>query len=193
MEDIQFKIDQVTPKTDRHVFVFDLDNTLVKTNRANNKAYKEAIQIVLGNVATIRKGRITRSDLLTFFPGLSKPQFDAIVKLKEDLYVKYLHETALNKQLSKMLKLLKEEGNETILLTECSRIRANQVCDYYSVTPLFNKLYFKEDYKNGNKYQFLETMIPSICSVVLFENEKSEIKRARKHGLLENQIITIKF
>lgn len=193
MEDTPFKIDPVTPQTDRHVFVFDLDNTLVKTNQANNKAYKEAVQIVLGNVSTISKSRITRSDLSTFFPGLLEPQFDAIVKLKEDLYVKYLHETVLNKQLIKMLKLLKEEGNETILLTECCRTRAKQVCDYYYVTPLFNKLYFKEDFKNGNKYQFLETLFPSICSVVLFENEQSEIKRARKHGLLEKQIITIKF
>ena len=189
--------DSATYKTStgnkRIVYVFDLDNTLVKTNRANNRAYKEAIRAITGKDVPMGCDRFTRSDLALVLPSITVLQFDAIIKLKEEFYVNYLRETKLNKHLLKILKLLHEDGNETVLLTECSKKRAVQVCDYHSLSPFFNKQYYKENYKNGDKYQFLKEMFPSSGSLVLFENERQEVKKAQQYGLQENQIITIKF
>ena len=190
MENIESRANSIK---NHFVFVFDLDNTLVMTNRANNNAYKEAIRTIVGRSVSIGQDRFTRSNLSKELPGLTKLQFDAIVKLKEDLYVKYLQDTTLNKQLHKILKLAKEIGCETVLLTESHKIRARQVCDHHFLTPFFSRQYYKEDLGNGNKYQFLKSILSPSESVILFENEKEEIERAVRYGLTENQLITIKF
>ena len=187
------KIKNNKSNKNRCVFVFDLDNTLVKTNRANNNAYKEAIRTIIGKEISIGYDRFTRSILSKVLPDLTTIQFDTIIKLKEDFYVNYLRETTLNKQLLKILKLAKESGCETILLTDSRKTRAKQVCDFHYLTPFFSRRYYKEDYGNVNKYQFLKSILPSSESVILFENAKKEIERALQHGLNENQIITIKF
>jgi len=178
---------------DRFIFVFDLDNTLVKTNRANNMAYKEAIRTIVGMDIPMKHRRFTRSNLLTVLPNLAEPEFNAIIKLKEELYTNHLQETTLNRQLLKILRLRNHVGDETILLTECSKTRAKQVCDYHSLTPFFDKSYYKDDMGSINKYQYLKGILSSLGSVILFENEQTEIKRAKQYGIPENQIITIKF
>ncbi|MBR4645529.1 MAG: hypothetical protein IKO75_00240 [Bacteroidales bacterium] len=180
-------------KRNQFVFVFDLDNTLVKTNQANNNAYKEAVRTITGKDISMNMGRFTRSELRAYLPDLPMVDYDAIITLKEELYVKQLHKTKLNKQLCKILTLTRAGGNETILLTECSKTRAKQVCDYHSLTPFFSVMFFKEDYEDDNKYGFLKKILHPLSSVVLFENEDSEIKRAIRHGLHQSQIITIKF
>lgn len=174
-------------------FVFDLDNTLVETNQANNNAYKEAIQAIVGKEISMGDSRFTRSDLLISLPYLTETELDAVIKLKESLYVNHLQETRLNNHLFEMLKQLKESGEETILLTESCENRAKQVCDYYFLAPFFNKKYYREDYENGDKYQFLKENFSIDGSVFLFESEQAEVQRARQSGLCENQIITIKF
>lgn len=187
-----------TLKTDKritmkHVFIFDLDNTLVKTNRANNLSYQEAIRLVLGEDVQMGCHRFTRKDLSTSFSNILPLQISQITTLKESLFVEYLKETELNVQLAKCLRILKENGNETILLTESRKKRAQQVCDYYALTKYFHKKYYSEDCCDGNKFQFLKTRGIPLCSVVLFENERHEIQRAIQNGIPENQIIKIKF
>ena len=174
-------------------FVFDLDNTLIKTNRANNNSYIDAIFAVTGKIIQIRKSRFTRADLSSVLPHLPAAQISEIIKMKEKLYSKHLKETSLNLQLVKCLKLLKCMGKETILLTESRKKRALQVCDNYAITEFFSQTYCLEDYGNGNKYQFLETLKMPMDSIVLFENERKESRKAMRYGIPESQIITIKF
>ncbi len=186
-------IERIMQKDKQYVFVFDLDNTLVKTNRANNESYKDAILSVVGDDVTIKKSRFTRNDLLTIRPNLSPVQITKIVEAKEACYSKHLAETIRNEELVKSLLLLKEFGCETVLATECHRKRAQAVCEYHSLTLLFRKQFFNEDLGDKNKYQFLESIGISLESVVLFENEQSEIRKAIQYGLFENQIIKVKF
>lgn len=44
-------------QTPNNIFVFDMDNTLIKTDKANNLAYSEAISSVLGVNCNIEMGR----------------------------------------------------------------------------------------------------------------------------------------
>lgn len=58
-----------------NVFVFDMDNTLIKTDKANNLAYSEAINLVLGVKYGIdHSERFTRDKLKTV--TRSKLDFD---------------------------------------------------------------------------------------------------------------------
>ena len=48
-------------------------------------------------------------------------------------------------------------------------------------------------YPNLTKYQFLLSLGIQAGTVVLFENEQAEIRKAIQYGLNENQIIKVKF
>ena len=67
-----------------NVFVFDMDNTLIKTGKANSLAYSEAISSVLGVNCNIENGkRFTRDELKELFPQLTQTQIDEIIDRKE--------------------------------------------------------------------------------------------------------------
>ena len=117
-----------------NVFVFDMDNTLIKTNKANNLAYSEAISIVLGVKSGIDLGgRFTRNKLKTTFPDLTEAQFSEIVARKEKCFKSYIKETELNQNLFRLLKLLHQERYHTILLTNSHSGRAINLCNYYNL------------------------------------------------------------
>lgn len=178
----------------KHYFVFDLDNTLVKTNLANNNSYKEAIRAVLDvDVKMKSHVRFTRKRLSTLFSHISPSVLSHIIELKENLFEEHLSETVLNSQLVKCLVLLNKNGCETILLTESRQIRAQQVCDFHDLGRFFCQKYYLEDYHNEIKYQFLYSKGIPRHSVILFENEQKEIQNAIRNGIYENQIIKVKF
>jgi FMN phosphatase YigB (HAD superfamily) len=173
-------------------FVFDLDNTLVKTNKSNNEAYAEAIKGITGKTILIKQKRFTRDKIVSYFPNIDKCEIIKIIQQKEDVFHNYLNKTLLNIQLYKILKIINELNMNTILLTQSSKKRAEQILEYYSLTHFFKQIYCKEDYNNCNKYRFLKENF-DIKNLILFENENKEIKKAKQIGLQENQIITIKF
>lgn len=90
-----------------NVFVFDMDNTLIKTDKANNLAYSEAIRSVLSVNCNIENGkRFTRNELKDLFPQLTQTQIDEIIDRKEKSFESYLNETELNNNLFSILKCL---------------------------------------------------------------------------------------
>lgn len=81
------------------VFVFDMDNTLIKTDKANNLAYADAISLVLGVKCDIGNGdRFTRNRLKAIFPNLTDAQFSEIIACKEKFFKSHLGETELKKK-----------------------------------------------------------------------------------------------
>ena len=55
------------------IFVFDMDNTLIETDKANNLLYSEAIGAVLGvNCKIEKRKRFTRNELMSLFPQSKK-------------------------------------------------------------------------------------------------------------------------
>lgn len=182
----------MTKDTQHIIFAFDLDNTLVKTDVANNNSYKEAIRIVTGSELQINQDRrFTKEDLCSSLPYLSKEDYAKIVNLKNQLFSKYLKYSVLNNELFSMLRVLYLNGNRTILLTNSCRNRAKMVCSYYNLNQYFHNQYFSEDY-DINKYQFLCENF-DLETVVLFENETESINEAIQNGLIKDNIISIKF
>lgn len=174
-------------------FVFDLDNTLVETNIANNLSYMDAIKDVLHeHFCFDPKRRFTRDKLLAFFPGVSQSQYDEIVKIKNKKFESHITETTLNNNLVKILKVLSSNNCETILLTQCHRDRAMSICLYYDIAKYFTELFFFED-KIRTKYDVLQTRGYNMESIVLFENENEGKDEAIRNGIIGENIICVKF
>ena len=176
-----------------NLFVFDMDNTLIKTNKANSLAYSEAISSVLGVNYNIENGkRFTRNELKGLFPQLTQTQIDEIIDRKEKCFDSYLNETELNNNLFCILKHLHQEGLPTILLTNCHSGRAISLCNYYNLTKYFVQRFFYEDC-HGNKYIFLKSLGYDLQNVVLFENEKDSSSKAITNGINLEKIIKVEF
>lgn len=126
-----------------NVFVFDMDNTLIKTDKANSLAYSEAISSVLGVNCNIENGkRFTRDELKELFPQLTQTQIDEIIDRKEKCFESYLSETELNNNLFSLLERLHREGHHTILLTNSHSKRAISLCNFYNLTKYFVRRFF---------------------------------------------------
>lgn len=174
-------------------FVFDLDNTLVETDIANNLSYMDAINIVLNtNISWDFNLRFTRDNLYSQFPTLPQGQYNNIIKVKNDRFYAHMSETKLNTNLVKILGVLHNNGCNTILLTNCHRTRALSVCNYYGISQFFTEKYFAED-KVRSKYEILIRNGYDMGSVVLFENETEGAQDAMANGIAESNIIGIKF
>lgn len=176
-----------------NIFVFDLDNTLIKTDKANNLAYADAIRLVLGqnNVITSDR-RFTRNDLRNLFPSLSQIQLENIISHKERFFKSYIGETVLNINLFEILKQLHCKGCHTILLTNSHSWRAVQLCSYYNLSQYFVQQFFHEDCLE-NKYSFLKSLGYDLRSVILYENDECPIQEAINNGINLENIIKVEF
>ncbi len=176
-----------------NIFVFDMDNTLIKTDKANNLAYSEAISMVLGIKCAIdSNNRFTRKGLRELFPSLKKNQIEEIIACKERCFESYLKETELNQNLFRLLKQLHSEGHHTILLTNCHSGRAISLCNYYHLTNYFVQRFFYEDCFD-NKYNLLKSLGYDLQNVVYFENEEDASSEAVANGVNFEKIIKVDF
>lgn len=175
------------------IFVFDMDNTLIKTDKANNLAYSEAISSVLGVNYHIENGkRFTRNELTELFPQLTQTQIDEIIDRKEKCFESYLNETKLNNNLFNLLKRLYQEGHHTILLTNSHSGRAISLCNFYNLTKYFVQRFFYEDCL-GNKYTLLKSLGYDLQNIVLYENEETSSSEAITNGINLDKIIKVEF
>lgn len=174
-------------------FVFDLDNTLVKTNLANNNSYKDAISLVTNiDIEINSRRRFTRKDLKKCLYYLPNNQFSKIIDIKEKIFINHISCTALNYNLYTILRALNISGNETLLLTNCHRIRALQLCSHYNLSHYFSNQFFFEDYSE-NKYHFLTQKGYDLDSIILFENDRHSAHCAIENGINKSNIIKVKF
>lgn len=174
-------------------FVFDLDNTLVETNIANNLSCMEAIKEVLNeDFCFDSKQRFTRDKLLAFFPGVSQTEYNDIIAIKKEKFNSHIAETTLNTNLVRILKVLSHHDCETILLTHCRRERAMSICSYYNIAKYFTALYFFED-EIRTKYDVLLRNGYNMESIILFENESDGKEEAIRNGIISENIIGVKF
>lgn len=174
-------------------FCFDMDNTLIKTDKANNLAYSEAISSVLGvNYNIENEKRFTRNELKELFPQLTQTQINEIIDYKEKCFESYLYETELNNNLFSILKCLHQEGHHTILLTNCHSGRAISLCNFYNLTKYFVQRFFNEDCID-NKYTLLKSLGYDLQNVVLYENDEASSSEAVTNGINLDKIIKVEF
>jgi beta-phosphoglucomutase-like phosphatase (HAD superfamily) len=180
------------------VFVFDLDNTLVFTNEANNLSYIKAIETVL-NIEfpkfSNRKHRIDRSNITQILPEVTLKDYNEIINLKETLYCDFLFKTELNQPVINLLNKY-SQTNVTVLVTNCKKGRAHQILNHYDLLNKFDNIFY--NYRNENsKYESkVETVINKLNilaeDIILIENDINEIFLAKKNGVLNENVIHIR-
>lgn len=179
------------------ILFFDMDGTLLDTNFANYLSYKKAIQSVIKTVNDITYNpdeRFNRGLIKSVISNLTEIEYEKIIQQKEKYYIEHLPYTKLNNLIEGIL-LKYSKTNKTVLVTNCREERAIITLNYHRLTDNFSNIFYRQKSKDGhkiNKYKNAITKLNiSAESVIIFENEKSEIDDAIKAGVNEHNIIKI--
>ena len=179
------------------VLFFDMDGTLVDTDFANFLSYKKAIQSFTQTDIEIEfnsNERFNRASLKIAVPNLTETEYEKIILKKEENYKEHLSLTKLNNSVVDIL-LKYSSTNKTVLVTNCREDRALMTLNYHNLTDKFNNIFFRNISNNGlriNKYKnAISSLSLSAQTVIVFENERSEIEDAILAGILHKNIISI--
>lgn len=170
---------------ENYIMVFDLDGTLVDTDKANSLAYQQSVYDVTGITINIEGHRITR-DLLQTKINVSSAILKEIIARKEKLFSEYLVHTNPMPALF-VLQHLKSTHN--ILLTLARQKRAELVLGYYGVLSLFDGFYYRDSYSGKSKFDYLvNEQHYSADKIILFENDSKAITDAIHFGIPRRNI-----
>jgi len=168
-----------------YLVVFDLDGTLIDTDRSNNMAYKQAVFDVIHKQISLDGMRITRETIQPLL-NIDEQTMFKIVTRKELLFSNYLH---LTLPLPGLFLLRYLNGPRKVLLTNARRNRAEMVLRYYHVLALFDKRYYKEDYSGNSKFEYLlNSYNDNPNKIILFENDSNMIQDAIRKGFPKKNI-----
>jgi len=180
--------------TDSHLLVFDLDGTLVNTDMVNYLAYKDAIQQIIGldlAIAHNKYERFTREKLFSIVGNLTDIQYKKIIKMKNEVYQKYLSKSKVN---TFMLDVIQQfiNTNKIILATNSRKNRAEMVLQYHGLTNIFDYLFFKEEYNQKSKFLHVINYFGVSASLIfVFENDNDEVRKAIESGIPDGNIIKV--
>ena len=179
--------------TDKMYLIFDLDGTLINTNKANFLSYQEAIKNVKNidlNLIYDNKERFTRDKLKSFIPHLTVQEFEKIIKMKTNLFQKYLKYTILNTSILEIINKF-SETNKIILATNSHKIKADLLLKHYDLYNLFHKKYYKKNYLNkDNKYKYIINNLKiNSNNIIIFEDNYTERNKAIDLGVSSKNII----
>ncbi|MDR6513807.1 HAD family hydrolase [Chryseobacterium camelliae] len=175
------------------IILFDLDGTLIDTDKANFLAYKSAIfKITNIKIDDIYKERINRTLIKEILIGTSDELLSEIVLAKEKIYSEYLSYTKLIAENYKLL-LKHSNTNKIYLVTNCRKNRALQLLDYHNIRNYFTDFIFRDENTESKYINKFETAIRRLDlnkkDILIYENENVEIEKAIKIGIKQNQII----
>ena len=180
----------------KHLLIFDLDGTLINTDEVNFLAYKEAIKEVRKLDLTLLykdDDRFTRENLYSILAGLKVQEYENIIKIKNDVYHKYLHKSVVNHIILKIIEKF-SPSNKVALATNSHKDRANMLLRYHSLINVFDYTFYKEDYKNQgcNKFEYIFNHLnidPSLA--IVFDDDNYEIKKAIFLGVPHKNIVNL--
>jgi len=173
--------------------IFDLDGTIIDTDKANLLSYQKAIKKVRNidlQLLYESHERFTRKKLNLIIPNLAVQEFEKIIEMKTNIFQKNLKYTILNTSILEIINKF-SKSNKIILATNSHKIKADLLLNHYDLFNLFDKKYYKEDYTNkNNKYQYiLDDLNISPNNIMIFEDNQNEIIKAIDLGIPSENII----
>ena len=166
------------------IILFDMDNTLINTDKANNESYKSAIRQVLGQEYDdlfIDLTRICREDVKKRLFGISEEQLKDIVSMKSIIYNDNINQTSLETDVVELLENI-STTNKCILVSNACANRVNQTLEYYNLKDKFYSIITSEDCKDVcDKFDAaIRKLQLEPDSLWIIENEQKNIEIALK-------------
>lgn len=185
---------EVKIKADTVLF-FDMDGTLIDTNLANFLSYKKAINSVTksDNDLTFNPDkRFNRSNLKIAIPNLTETEYERIIQEKEKYYDEFLHETKIIEEVADIL-FKYSKSHKTVLVTNCRQERAMKTLNHFGLADKFSDIFYRQFADNEEKINKFQNAISKLGvppnSVIVFENEISEINDAKIAGIPNDNIL----
>ena len=175
----------------KYVIIFDLDGTLIETDKANFLSYKYSIKKIKNiEIKEYKNKRFTRDDLYKF--NFTQKEINLILDIKNKIYVNYLKNTNLFVGSLNILTKFKKRNLIIILATNSSKIRADLLLEYYNLKSFFDYIFYKENYLNNNKFEFICNYLNlKKDKIIVFENEIQEIEKAISIGIDKNNVFNL--
>lgn len=172
------------------VLLFDMDGTLIDTDRSNTEAYKKAVARVIGEhcVSLLTSERIDRDVLRRELPDITEVQLKQIIALKEEYYTTCLENARVISSTMSILDHFRL-SHKVILVTNARMRRTMQTLCYLHLEQYFDAIITKDDDVYGNKYLTAMRMcgLDPQC-VWVFENELQQVNAAVAAGIDANHI-----
>lgn len=147
---------------DKKISVFDLDNTLVFTDKLNNESYNFALTKI-GKERIVDVKRITRNIVNTVYE-LTGDEKQQLIKTKQEYFVNNISKIELNEDLISKLKEL--DSSMCILWTRAEKVRTEAILKYLHIDDCFSKVFYSSKHD-------LEGDIKTICA--LFNCKKEDL------------------
>jgi len=176
------------------VLIFDLDGTLIDTDSANFLGYKEAVLKIKGldlDLLYSDAERFTREKLKKIIPNITKLEYKKVIETKNKVFYKYLNKTKINILYLEFIRKY-SKTNKIILATNSSKVRAELILKFHNLVEMFDFIFYKEDYDNYKigKYEYiLNSLKLDPKSVMIFDNEQSELTNAKLAGIPAKNIM----
>ncbi len=173
------------------VLLFDMDGTLIDTDACNTKAYKVAIEVVLGGdyAELLDISRIERRVLRERLSWISEKQLTDIIALKEKFYTQFIDEISI---ISSTMEILNRfaETHKVVLVTNARRGRTMQTLRHLHLENSFDVIVTKDECNGRDKFTTAISILGlNPNKVWVFENEEVQAMAAVAAGININHII----
>ncbi|QLB39747.1 hypothetical protein [Mannheimia pernigra] len=187
-----------------YLFLIDLDNTLIYTDRANNLAYEKAIKdifpsnqgiLLFNEINNKSYKRITRENLSNI-SYIDKHTINQIITLKEYYYDYFLFSTISNQeQIDKKINNICKHNNLTIskaikiMVTNCSNKRLNSLLSYHNLITYFSQIIYcngihnKFDFALSNLSKLINKQKISLTHIFIFDDDINQIKNINSYAI----------
>ncbi|MCO5194676.1 MAG: HAD hydrolase-like protein [Anaerolineae bacterium] len=126
---------------DGFIVFCDMDGTLVDTDYANYRAYRQAVIDVTHGTRDIEyiDERLNRESLGKRLPSLTGLQLEVIADLKSEYFRDYLADTRLNDTLAQIISKHSVK-NKIVLVTRCREKRVKEVLEHHTILDCFTRI-----------------------------------------------------
>jgi len=169
-----------------YVFLFDLDGTIVNTDRIYHNVWKTILDKYNIDLTQELFYRYIHGNNDTVVLNKLLPNVDItkISKLKDELFIQQLTEIIMIEGIYDFLKKLKQLGHSCSIVTNCNRDVAEKIIYYCSITQFIDFIIVGNECKKPKPFAdpYIEAMHKydvKSNKVIIFEDSKSGLLSAR--------------
>ena len=160
------------------IYVFDLDNTLIFTDKLNNDSYAYALnQLKLSEIYDC--ARVTRDIVFNAYPNLGIEEQNKIIELKQRFFSENLNETKLNQDLYDVLT--SKNPVSCVLWTSADEFRVQFLLNHHKIENCFRSiLYSKKDNLLHDINEICDMCKCKPTQLIFYEDNKNVINKLLK-------------